>query len=422
MLNRDWYAFNINRIKDIVPVKFRGTGSGFDDLVLPAGHKKLLQAVVRHQISDPLLVSDLPDRNLDEDEFSMDLVKSKGKGLVILLHGAPGVGKTSTAECVAEQLNRPLLPITCGDIGTNVKEAEATLSKHCSLAYRWRCVLLLDEADIFLTKRESGDLQRNGLVSVFLRVLEYYSGVIILTTNRVGQFDEAFRSRIHVSLYYPRLDQASTFKIWERNLQRLRNSSLDLDFDEDEIRDFSENHWQRNKDNPTRRWNGRQIKNAFQTALALANWDYHELKQKRGLERPVLRAKHFERVADTSADFDDYISGMHNLDGDDTYSVLAARQVIRNDNHQVMSANRRQNEDDVPRSRRNPLPRRDFGRRNGKARESNSYTRDQTSQNDDDEGVEELKLKLQLAEMRKQKQSAKKKEVEAQSGEEDDDW
>ena len=163
MLSRKWYSFNINCIKDPAYGKSRSASTGFEDLVLPASHKKLLQAVVRNQISEPLLSSDVTEGV--PEPFSMDLVKSKGKGLVILLHGAPGVGKTSTAECIAEQLNRPLLPITCGDIGTYVKEAEATLSRHCELAYRWRCVLLLDEADIFLTKRESGDLQRNGLVS-----------------------------------------------------------------------------------------------------------------------------------------------------------------------------------------------------------------------------------------------------------------
>lgn len=153
MLSRKWFPLNINLTSDINPDEVQMTAAGLEDLVLPDGHKKLLQAIVKNQVRD------------EPNEFQMDVVKGKGRGLIILLHGAPGVGKTSTAECVAAQLKRPLLPITCGDISTNVKEAEATLQEFCRLADRWRCVLLLDEADVFLAKREKGDITRNGLVS-----------------------------------------------------------------------------------------------------------------------------------------------------------------------------------------------------------------------------------------------------------------
>ena len=163
MLNRKWFPLNINLVKDITPDQVRMTAAGYEDLVLPDGHKKLLQAVVKNQVGD--LEQTSSRREEDPDEFQMDVVKGKGKGLIILLHGAPGVGKTSTAECVAAQLKRPLLPITCGDISTQVKQAEETLQEYCALAHRWRCVLLLDEADVFLAKREKGDITRNGLVS-----------------------------------------------------------------------------------------------------------------------------------------------------------------------------------------------------------------------------------------------------------------
>ena len=95
----------------------------------------------------------------------MDVVKSKGKGLIILLYGVSGVGKTSIAECITTQLRRPLLSITCGDINTEVDKIEETLQEFCRLVDRWRCVLFLDEADIFLAKREKSDIIRNDLVS-----------------------------------------------------------------------------------------------------------------------------------------------------------------------------------------------------------------------------------------------------------------
>lgn len=92
------------------------------------------------------------------------VINHVGKGLIILLHGAPGVGKTSTAgiecgysqinnptwltlhtECVAELCKRPLYPITCGDLGITAEDVETRLKRIFIQAQRWKCVLLLDE-------------------------------------------------------------------------------------------------------------------------------------------------------------------------------------------------------------------------------------------------------------------------------------
>lgn len=81
------------------------------------------------------------------------------------------------------------------------------------LAHRWGCVMLLDEAGVFLQARDKEDMRRNAVVSVFLRVLEYYSGILFLTTNKIGNFDEASKSRIHILLYYAPLDIKQSKKI-----------------------------------------------------------------------------------------------------------------------------------------------------------------------------------------------------------------
>lgn len=167
--------------------------SNFEKLVLPKGHKEIVQALVETHFP-----KDKEKDSKKEVRNNIDLVRGKGKGLIILLHGAPGVGKTSTAETVAEYTGRPLFAITCGDIGETAKDVETNLDRCFQMAHRWGCVLLLDEADVFLAKRGKADLKRNALVSVFLRVLEYYAGILFLTTNRVGTFDEAFKSRIHM--------------------------------------------------------------------------------------------------------------------------------------------------------------------------------------------------------------------------------
>jgi len=166
---------------------------------------------------------------------------------------------------------------------------------------------------------------------VFLRVLEYYQGVLVLTSNRVGEIDEAFRSRIHICLFYPKLDQLSTSKVWEKNINRAKVSQIGMDVEEDELRRFYELLWLENEKNPSRQWNGRQIKNAFQTAIALAHWDFNCLPPDSRPKRPILRAKHFRRVGQTSAHFDDYIGSIYGLEEQDAYSVLAAREEVRRD-------------------------------------------------------------------------------------------
>ena len=75
----------------------------------------------------------------------------------MLLHGAPGVGKTATAEAVSYTYHKPLFPITCGDLGIDPQKVEANLSEIFRLANLWDCILLFDEAEIFLSRREKRD-------------------------------------------------------------------------------------------------------------------------------------------------------------------------------------------------------------------------------------------------------------------------
>nr|GFD59301.1 hypothetical protein [Tanacetum cinerariifolium] len=81
-------------------------------------------------------------------------------------------GKTLTAESVAELAERPLYRVTCGDVGTNPETVEKYLNSVMFIGDTWNCVVLLDEADVFMEERTKLDLERNALVSVFLRVLE----------------------------------------------------------------------------------------------------------------------------------------------------------------------------------------------------------------------------------------------------------
>ena len=154
---------------------------------------------------------------------------------------------------------------------------------------------------------------------VFLRVLEYYSGILILTTNRVGAFDEAIKSRVHCALYYPTLDDRQSTEIWRMNLDGLKesndspDSALRVRFDRNEIEAFAVKHWKNTPEGG--RWNGRQIKNAFQTAIALAEWDHFQQTRGQPLpEGPLLKKDHFQTVADASSHVDEYLTKVRGTD------------------------------------------------------------------------------------------------------------
>ncbi|WQF76561.1 Putative AAA+ ATPase domain, ATPase, AAA-type, core [Colletotrichum destructivum] len=290
------------------------TVNAFEKLELPEGHREMVKSLViqhfRHRQSA-----------FERDEQT-DLIQGKGKGLILLLHGAPGVGKTTTAEGIAELFRKPLFQITCGDLGTTAKEVETELEKNFALASRWGCILLLDEADVFLSARERMDFTRNGLVAVFLRVLEYYAGILFLTTNRIGDFDEAFASRIHMSLYYPELDEQKTLKVFRLNLelieQRFQKQGRTILFDPSSIEDFAQQHFREHKYN---RWNGRQIRNACQTALALAEFDAQGgvLEVDGEVDRDAvvkLQLKYFRTVQRAYLDFGKYLGDIQGTQGD----------------------------------------------------------------------------------------------------------
>jgi SpoVK/Ycf46/Vps4 family AAA+-type ATPase len=212
-------VIDVNYLKPIIQEE-----GVFQRLKIMKDYKDIVRGLVSPYFQKKELERLFTDKSMEV--LVQDLIQGKGKGLVILLHGAPGVGKTATAETVAMESNKPLFTITCGDLGLVASDVESSLTDILRLAQKWDCVLLLDEADVFLSQRSRYDMKRNSLVSVFLRVLEYYNGLLFLTTNRVGTIDEAFKSRIHMSLYYPPLDQIQTKAIFRLNVNKLRESNV----------------------------------------------------------------------------------------------------------------------------------------------------------------------------------------------------
>ncbi len=94
--------------------------------------------------------------------------------------------------------------------------------------------------------------------TVFLRTLEYYEGILFLTTNRLTSFDLAFKSRIHLALKYTTLDQERRKELWKLFISRTSKETLET-WDESVLDELAKVDI-----------NGRQIKNTVRTASTLA--------------------------------------------------------------------------------------------------------------------------------------------------------
>jgi SpoVK/Ycf46/Vps4 family AAA+-type ATPase len=150
-----------------------------------------------------------------------DVIVGKGQGLIILLSGPPGTGKTLTAEAVADRTHRPLFYLQAEDLGINAASLGANIKRVFEMATEWNAVILLDEADVFMAERNPNDIHRNELVSIFLRELEYFRGIIFLTTNLYHTIDAAFRSRVSLHLLFQSLNRGARETVWRKFLQRL---------------------------------------------------------------------------------------------------------------------------------------------------------------------------------------------------------
>ncbi|KAF9775744.1 hypothetical protein IL306_006127 [Fusarium sp. DS 682] len=266
----------VDRIRDVSWNK-----EAFKSLVADEAMKELVLALVTNQL---------------DAEKNTDLIESKGSGLIMLLHGSPGTGKTFTAESVAEIAKKPLYPVTCGDIGTEPADVEKYLESVFHLGKVWDCVVLLDEAEVFLEQRTLQDLKRNALVSVFLRALEYYEGILILTTNRVGTFDEAFKSRIQLALRYEKLKDYQRKQIWKNFLVRLKSLGEEESIDFDDIELYLE-------ELAKYPMNGRQIRNSITTGRQLAKY-----------KRKKMTFAHLKRAIDVADKFDRYLADVQEGD------------------------------------------------------------------------------------------------------------
>ncbi|SPJ73167.1 related to TOB3 (member of AAA-ATPase family) [Fusarium torulosum] len=203
--NKLWVYFYVEDLEPIV-----WNDQAYSHLVFDEQQKDLvLSFVENHSLNNGALTA------------MEDVIVGKGQGLIMLLSGPPGTGKTLMAEAIADRTHRPLFYLQAEDLGINAASLGANIKRVFEMATEWNAVILLDEADVFMADRNPNDIHRNELVSIFLRELEYFRGIIFLTTNLYHTIDTAFRSRVSLHLLFQSLTREARETVWRKFLQRL---------------------------------------------------------------------------------------------------------------------------------------------------------------------------------------------------------
>jgi len=173
-----------------------------DKLVLPPEHNHLVDAVTH----------DLGMVGVS------DVVGDKGAGTPVLSIGKPGIGKTLMAEVVSHRVRRPLYKINAGYLlgkeSNRVQNVEDELAAMLLRCERQKLIPLIDECDVLIATRRADNLTQAAIVAAFLRTLEYFNGLLFLTSNR-DEIDDAVMSRMAAVIRFQQPDQAARLRIWE---------------------------------------------------------------------------------------------------------------------------------------------------------------------------------------------------------------
>lgn len=150
----------------------------------------------------------------------------RGTGLVGMLTGPPGTGKTMASQVIAAELELDLFRINLATvISKYIGETAKNLDRIFTRASRMNAVLLFDEADSLFSKRteikDSHDRYANTDTNHLLQLLEEYQGIALLATNKKSNVDPAFIRRIRYVFDFRRPDANQRRTIWRRILREL---------------------------------------------------------------------------------------------------------------------------------------------------------------------------------------------------------
>ncbi|MCC8161674.1 MAG: AAA family ATPase [Lachnospiraceae bacterium] len=174
-------------------------------------------------------------RSIVNDEFGFGRKLPYGNGTSIVLYGPPGTGKTMAAQVLANELGLDIYRIDLSQIGSKyIGETEKNLGAVFEAARGSNAILFFDEADALFTKRtdvaSSNDRYANAETAYLLQKIEEYSGVSILATNVMQNFDSAFKRRMTYMIPIEQPDEAARLRLWEQVFPKETPMEENIDF------------------------------------------------------------------------------------------------------------------------------------------------------------------------------------------------
>lgn len=164
-------------------------------------------------------------------------------GVAILLHGAPGTGKTETVYQIAKETGRSIVHVDISEAKSAwFGESEKRIKKIFT-SYKNACeinqkkgekipILLFNEADALISKRKddtSGSVAQteNAIQNIILEELENLKGIFIATTNLAGNMDKAFERRFLFKIKFENPSKEAKASIWMNKLSWLDQSTAE---------------------------------------------------------------------------------------------------------------------------------------------------------------------------------------------------
>ncbi|WP_433796251.1 AAA family ATPase [Actinoplanes sp. CA-252034] len=242
--SRDWPVAELEQLvtqhrtrpADLALLQRRGPGTAADaGAILRDGSRNVLGDLAR-RLDCPferadLVVTEPVDKALDDLLFeardraalwespAARRLFPQGRGLLALLCGPPGTGKTMSAQVIAAELGQDLFRIDLATVVSKwVGETSRNVDRLLRRAATQDVILLFDEADALFGRRteikEANDRFANTDTGYLLQAIESYEGIALMSTNRRGDIDPAFLRRIRYVLDYSLPDPAERLRLW----------------------------------------------------------------------------------------------------------------------------------------------------------------------------------------------------------------
>ena len=183
----------------------------WEDLVLPDSQKQALkqacdQVEYQHQVYDL---------------WGFHQKVAYGKGVSMLFYGPPGTGKTMGAQVIANHLKMELYKVDLSSIMSKyIGETEKNLGRIFDEIRKSKSILFFDEADALFGRRtevkDSNDKYANAQTAYLLQKIEEYDGIVILASNYMQNFDEAFKRRIKFIVEFPFPMPEYRYQMWKQ--------------------------------------------------------------------------------------------------------------------------------------------------------------------------------------------------------------